>query len=100
MDRGNVPVNSPGSIAGGHPKSVRESVERGREGAMTDAPPIPGVVREQTVVVAEGDDLRKIARRVYGDEDLWPRILQANKRRLDRLRRLMPGMVLRVPLAD
>lgn len=93
-------MNSPGSIAGGHPKSVRESVDRGREGAMTDVPLSPGSPREETVVVAEGDDLRKIARRVYGDEELWPRILHANKRRLDKLRRLMPGMVLRVPLAE
>lgn len=40
------------------------------------APPSPGV---KTYTAPPGDNLAKIAQKVYGDAGLWPKIYAANK---------------------
>jgi nucleoid-associated protein YgaU len=37
----------------------------------------------KTIKVGPGDKLRKIAKREYGDEELWTKIFEANKWRID-----------------
>lgn len=57
-------------------KSTRPSLQQGKLPAKTKARKI---VAEQKVV--EGDYLRKMAKRHYGDEMLWPLIWDYNKKR-------------------
>lgn len=51
-------------------------------------------------VVKAGDTLANIAFQEYGDASLWRLIAQGNKDQLTDLRRLQPGMTLRLPAAD
>lgn len=37
----------------------------------------------KTIKVGPGDKLKKIAKREYGDEELWTKIYEANKWRID-----------------
>jgi len=54
--------------------------------------------RQKVYVVRKGDTLIAIAREVYGDAALYPRIYEANKDVLSSLNaRLYPGMRLRLP---
>ncbi len=56
-----------------------------------------GAPRFDTYVVRPGDTLRRIAARVYGNEERWRRIFDANRRLLNRPDDLLPGMELRIP---
>ena len=47
--------------------------------------------------VAKGDTLSAIAKRLYGDANLYPRIFEANKPMLTSPDKIYPGQVLRVP---
>lgn len=51
----------------------------------------------RTVIVQPGDTLSHIARRVYGDGNLWNTIYQANKDQLDTPDRVKVGMKLVIP---
>lgn len=51
----------------------------------------------RTYVVRRGDTLRSIAARMYGDANLWRRILRANLDRLESPEELRIGMTLRIP---
>jgi nucleoid-associated protein YgaU len=55
--------------------------------------------RFETYLVRRGDTLRLIAVRVYGDEELWRRIFDANRRLLASPADLVPGMELRIPVS-
>lgn len=46
---------------------------------IPDAAPAPAAAAQVTYVVRQGDDLRIIAQRFYGDEMQWPRIFAANR---------------------
>jgi nucleoid-associated protein YgaU len=47
--------------------------------------------------VEKGDTLSGIAKRLYGDASLYPRIFEANKPMLSDPDKIYPGQVLRVP---
>ncbi len=47
--------------------------------------------------VEKGDTLSAIAKRLYGDANLYPRIFEANKPMLTSPDKIYPGQVLRVP---
>jgi nucleoid-associated protein YgaU len=47
--------------------------------------------------VQEGDDLRSIASRIYGCEELWLFVLQANLNEIGDADRLRPGQILYLP---
>jgi nucleoid-associated protein YgaU len=51
----------------------------------------------KVVRVGPGDTLRTIARREYGDEDMWERILEANKSKIQDAESLNLGTELRLP---
>jgi hypothetical protein len=51
----------------------------------------------RTYVWKEGDDLKSVASKLYDDEDLYPVLVDANKRRLIHPVNLVPGVVLVVP---
>lgn len=53
--------------------------------------------RVTTWKVREGDSLRRIARRVYGDEDLWKAIRDANPDKVGRDDSIRVGAVLTIP---
>jgi nucleoid-associated protein YgaU len=52
---------------------------------------------DRTYQVKEGDTLQKIARDVYGDEDYWNRIAEANRERIGDPPVLYPGLRLKLP---
>jgi nucleoid-associated protein YgaU len=52
---------------------------------------------EKTYEVQSGDSLSKIAKREYGDANLWPRIYEANKDILKDPDKIFPGQTLRIP---
>jgi nucleoid-associated protein YgaU len=51
----------------------------------------------RTYTVQKGDSLLKIARKMYGDQNKWTTIFEANRDLLDRPNQLRVGQVLRVP---
>jgi hypothetical protein len=51
----------------------------------------------RTYVWKEGDDLKSVASKLYDDEDLYPVLVDANKKRLIHPINLVPGVVLVVP---
>jgi nucleoid-associated protein YgaU len=51
----------------------------------------------KTVRVGPGDTLRTIARREYGDEEMWVRILEANQSKVKDAESLNLGTELRLP---
>ena len=59
--------------------------------------PEEGAGGVRTWTVREGDSLRRIARRVYGDEGLWEAIREANRDHLAKGDVIFPGQVLHIP---
>lgn len=58
---------------------------------------------EEAVVfypVAKGDTLSAIAKRLYGNANLYPKIFEANRPMLTHPDKIYPGQVLRVPPLD
>jgi nucleoid-associated protein YgaU len=72
---------------------VRLLERLGLQRAATPGPTLGG----KTVIVGPGDTLRTIARREYGDEDMWERILQANPTKVKDAESLNIGTELRLP---
>jgi uncharacterized protein YidB (DUF937 family) len=96
------PLRGPGPFAqaaesgppggGARPKADFSGVQ---SGASSTAPaPVP---REESYTVAAGDSLSKIAKRFYGDANLWKQIFEANRDRISDPDRIHPGQVLRIP---
>jgi nucleoid-associated protein YgaU len=52
---------------------------------------------EESYVVAAGDSLSKIAKRLYGDAKQWKRIFEANRDRIKDPDLIQPGWKLRIP---
>ncbi|CAD1786913.1 LysM peptidoglycan-binding domain-containing protein [Xanthomonas arboricola pv. juglandis] len=51
----------------------------------------------ESVTVQAGDSLSSIAKRHYGDGNLWPRIFEANRETLKDPDKIFPGQVLQLP---
>jgi len=51
----------------------------------------------QSYTVAKGDSLSRIAKRYYGDGNLWNRIYEANREQIRDPDLIYPGQVLRIP---
>ncbi|CAD7386283.1 LysM peptidoglycan-binding domain-containing protein [Xanthomonas arboricola] len=51
----------------------------------------------ESVTVQAGDSLSSIAKRRYGDGNLWPRIFEANRETLKDPDKIFPGQVLQLP---
>lgn len=52
----------------------------------------------QTYLVQRGDTLGEIAKRQYGNANLWERIFKANMDKIENPHRIYPGQLLRIPL--
>jgi nucleoid-associated protein YgaU len=59
-------------------------------------PPAPATASTYTVV--KGDSLSRIARQVWGDASLWPRIFEANRDTIKDPDLIHPGQVLNIPV--
>jgi nucleoid-associated protein YgaU len=60
-------------------------------------PPRPETVVARTYTIQTGDTPTKIARKVYGQEKLYSRILEANKDKIGDARHLVVGVVVTIP---
>ena len=63
----------------------------------------PGLERSQptstsTYTVVKGDSLSKIAKQLWGDAALWPRIYDANRTTIKDPDLIHPGQVLNIPV--
>ena len=66
-----------------------------------EAPATPPAAASVTnYTVKKGDSLSRIAKKVYGNGRLWPRIYDANRDQLPNPNTLRPGMVLKIPAAS
>ena len=66
--------------------------------------PVPGptgtsgaTLQDDTYTVVAGDSLSKIAKRQYGDMNLWRRIYEANRDQIKDPDLIHPGQKLRIP---
>jgi tetratricopeptide (TPR) repeat protein len=62
--------------------------------------PVDGARSTSSVTVQTGDTLSTIAERVYGNPDLYYRILDANKDRIIDPNVIYPGMTLKIPAPE
>lgn len=78
-------------------------VKGGSSSTARDVPDFSGVqggsssTATTTYVVVSGDSLSKIAQRLYGHGDQWPRIYEANRDILKNPDRIYPGQKLTIP---
>ncbi|WP_426167852.1 peptidoglycan-binding protein LysM [Sandarakinorhabdus sp. DWP1-3-1] len=80
-----VPLSSITPAAGATPAAANTDDDHADEDAVVFYP------------VEKGDTLSGIAKRLYGDASLYPRIFEANKPMLSDPDKIYPGQVLRVP---
>jgi nucleoid-associated protein YgaU len=76
---------------GDRPKADFSDVESG----SSSTAPSPSSGR--TYTVRKGDSLSKIAKREYGDAQLWRRIYEANRDSIKDPDLIYPGQVFRIP---
>lgn len=83
----------------GSPASSPSASSEAARPTATSRPTRPAATPDpaRTYVVRRGDTLRSIAARMYGDANLWRRILRANLDRLGSPEELRIGMTLRIP---
>lgn len=77
------------------PKPDFSNVKSGA--SSTAPPPAPPKPAERTYTVAAGDNLSKIAKKMYGDANQWKKIFEANTDKLKNPDLIHPGQVLRIP---
>jgi uncharacterized protein YidB (DUF937 family) len=86
------------SEPGDKPKGPKPDFSNVQSGASSTAPPpAPPKVAERTYTVAAGDNLSKIAKKMYGDANKWKKIFEANTDKLKNPDLIHPGQVLRIP---
>jgi uncharacterized protein YidB (DUF937 family)/LysM repeat protein len=79
----------------GKPKPDFSNVQSGA--SSTAPPPAAPKAAERTYTVAAGDNLSKIAKKLYGDANKWKKIFEANTDKLKNPDLIHPGQVLRIP---
>lgn len=89
-------------MAGDKPRPDFSNVQGGGSSTAPPAPaprepPAPAV---ETYTVVAGDSLSKIARRFYGDANLWRRIFEANRDQIQNPDLIRPGQKLKIPSAS
>ena len=67
--------------------------------ASAPEPSAPAPAATRTYVVVSGDSLSRIAKRLYGDVNQWPKIYEANRSIIKDPDLIYPGQVLRIPEA-
>lgn len=72
-----------------------DAVGRAGDGCVAPDPRAPKTAK--TWLVREGDSLRRIARKVYGDEKLWKAIRDANPGKVGRDGTVAAGIELAIP---
>jgi len=83
------------SAAEDKPRGPKPDFSNVQSGASSTAPPPKAA--ERTYTVAAGDNLSKIAKKMYGDANQWKKIFEANTDKLKNPDLIHPGQVLRIP---
>jgi nucleoid-associated protein YgaU len=70
-----------------------------QSGGSSTAPPVPQPSSQppRTYTVVAGDSLSKIAKKFYGDGNLWKRIFEANRDIIKNPDLIHPGQTLKIP---
>jgi nucleoid-associated protein YgaU len=80
------------------PKKPRADFSDVQSGSSSTAPPTPSQAsRTTTYTVVKGDSLSKIAKKLLGDAQAWPRIFEANRSIISDPDLIQPGQVLTIP---
>ena len=89
---------------GDKPAEPRPDFSNVRSGGSSTAPPAPlapqptaTIGSDRTYVVVKGDSLSKIAKREYGDAQMWRTIYEANKDLIKDPDLIYPGQTLKIP---
>ena len=82
-------------MAGDKPRADFSNVKSG--GSSTAPAARPAAPAAQTYTVVAGDNLSKIAKRVYGDANQWRRIFEANRDQIENPDLIRPGQKLVIP---
>lgn len=77
------------------PKADFSNVQSG----SSSTAPTPLAPAGKTYVVQKGDSLSKIAKREYGDANVWPKIFEANRDIIKDPDLIHPGQTLKIPPA-
>jgi nucleoid-associated protein YgaU len=67
-------------------------------GSSSTAPAPETTAPTSTYPVVKGDSLSKIAKQLWGDASLWPRIYDANRATIKNPDLIHPGQVLAIPV--
>ena len=78
------------------PDAAKPDIVKGDAGSSSSPNPSP----PSRITIGAGDTLWKIAQRVYGDGELYGRLIEANREKLTNPNVLVPGMVLEIPQFD
>jgi nucleoid-associated protein YgaU len=78
------------------PRPDFSDVQSGGSSTARPAGPGPGI-EQRTYTVVSGDNLSKIAKKLYGNAKLWRRIFEANKDTIENPDLIYPGQVLKIP---
>ncbi len=88
-------------MAGDKPKPDFSDVKSGGSSTAPPAPKAPAPTPQVEVyTVVAGDSLSKIAKRYYGDANLWRRIFEANRDQIQNPDLIRPGQKLKIPSAN
>lgn len=77
------------------PRADFSDVQGGSSSTAPATPVEPAAVTTYTVV--KGDSLSKIAKHLWGDAKLWPKIHEANRDTIKNPDLIHPGQVLNIP---
>ena len=89
MSSSSDPPKRPPAAAPARPRADFSNVQAG----SSQAP----VEKEEIYVVVAGDNLSKIAKRLYGNANQWKRIFEANRDQIKNPDLIQPGWKLRIP---
>lgn len=88
---------SPNPVKPTSPSGPKPDFSNVQSGESSTAKVLHDAKAERLYTVKAGDSLSKIAKREYGDAQLWTRIFEANKDTIKNPDLIFPGQVLKLP---
>lgn len=89
--------NVQGSVASTAPDAPAKADFSNVESSVASTAPDAPASDPQTYTVVAGDNLSKIAKKIYGNAGDWHRIFDANRDQISNPDLIKPGQVLKIP---